>query len=997
MTLRIQVLGPMRVWLDDEPLPLGPPAQRAVLGLLVLAGGQPVGLADLIDAFWGDRPPASALNVIQTHVKRLRRLLEPGRAPHSRSEVLPYLGNGYRLGVASEQIDIMRFRRLVRHAAGGGEVAALTEALALWQGQPFADVPLLADHPRVRPIVAEHRAALGRYGAAMLAAGAVDRAIGAFEEAVTADPLDEAGQARLVRAYAVAGRRAQAFTTYHAVRRRLADDLGVDPGPELTAAHQELLNEDSRAQVAVSSAAAVSRTVPAELPPDVPGFTGREHELGELDRLTLAPEPDTIVITVVSGTAGVGKTALAARWAHRARARFPDGLLYIDLRGYDPEQPVAPGAALARFLRSLGLPGEQVPSDVEERAARYRSLLDGRRVLVLLDNAASVDQVRPLLPGSVGSAVLVTSRDRLPGLVVRHGARRLDLDVLRREDALQLLRRLAGEWATAQNAAAEALAAQCARLPLALRIAAELVHQRAPGALTEVVVELDDHRRRLDLLSTGDPHSDMGAVFSWSYRDLPPAAARMFRLLGLHAGTDVDGYAAAALIDGEEATARESLALLAGRHLVQRNGDRYGMHDLLRAYAKDLAVKDGEADLPRRILEFYLSTAAMAMDVLYPAERGRRPRVPRPARALPSLDEATAPAWLDTERANLVATAVHAAEHGQAWFPVQLALVLLRHLESGGHYADAVTLHEHALRAAESVADRHSAAQLRINVGVVAIQQGRYATASAELQQALTLADEVGDSLVRVRALGNLGHVYQWQGRYAEAARTLAEVVTMARNADDRVTEARGLGNLGQVRLRQGRHADAADDLRTSVAICRDIGDAVGEAYALVYLGHVESALGRYDEAGGHHEHALTLFRGAAEPAGEAYALDGLGGVDLLRGDHERALGRLSEALALFRRIGERAGEARVTNSLGEVAAAAGRPAEARVHHLSALRLAEEIGHRFEQSRAQAGLTSVAAVRSLRPAGLPGRSLTPVDARTGGSGSRRSRNPPGPP
>ncbi|RKS71051.1 DNA-binding SARP family transcriptional activator [Actinomadura pelletieri DSM 43383] len=948
----------MRAWLDDEPLLLGPPAQRAVLGLLVLAGGQPVGLAGLIDALWGDQPPASAVNVIQTHVKRLRRLLEPGRAPHSRSEVLPYLGDSYRLGVPADQIDITRFRRLVRQAADAGEVAALTEALALWQGRPFADLPLLAEHPRVLSIVAEHRAALGRYGAAMLATGAVDRAISAFEEVAAADPLDEMGQARLVRAYAAAGLRAQAFTTYHAVRRRLADELGVAPGPELTAAYQQILDEDSRAHVLTGPApVAADRTVPAELQADVPVFIGRAYELGELDRLTIAPEPDTVVIVVVSGPAGVGKTALATRWAHRARDRFPDGQLYIDLRGYDQEQPVSPSAALSRFLRSLGLPGEQVPGDVEERAARYRSLLNGRRMLILLDNVASVDQIRPLLPGSADSVVLVTSRDSLPGLVVRHGARRLDLDVLRREDALALLRRLVGQWVTVETGAAEALATQCARLPLAVRIAAELVHRRAPVDLAEVVGELADHRRRLNLLSTGDPHSDIGVVFSWSYRDLPPVAARMFRLLGLHPGTDVDVFGASALLGGEEATARESLELLAGRHQVQRNGDRYGMHDLLRAYAKDLAVRNGEVDLPHRVLEFYLHTAATAMDVLYPAERHRRPRVPRPAGALPTLhDEGTALAWLDAERANLVATAVHAAEHGQAWYPVQLALILPRYLETGGHYADAVTLHEHALRASESVPDHRSAARLRINLGGVAIHQGRYAEAGAELQRALELAYEVGDDLARMRALGDLGHVHQWQGRYPEAARLLAEAITLARLTGAKSTEARGLGDLGHVRLRQNRYADAADDLRASIAICRDIGDTVGEAYALAYLGHVQSALGRYDRASEHHAHALTLFRCATEPAGEAYALDGLGGVDLLRGEHEQALDHLSEALALFRRVRDRAGEARVANSLGEVAAAMGRLAEARGHHLSALRLAEDVGNRYEQSRARAGL-----------------------------------------
>jgi len=942
MTLRINVLGPMRAWHDDEPIQLGPPAQRVLLGLLVLAGGQPVGLSSLIDAIWGDQPPASAVNVIQTHVKRLRRLLEPGRAPHSRSELLPYLGDGYRLGVPEEQIDLLRFRRLVR---GGGPPA---EALALWQGRPFADVPQLADHPRVLSIVAEHRAVLARHGDAMLAAGAVDRAITAYEEVTAADPLDEAGQARLVRAYAAAGRRAHAFTTFHAVRRRLADELGVDPGPELTAAHQALLDEDARAQP--PAAARPARPVPAELPADVPGFTGRQRELAELDRL---PDPSTVAIAIVSGTAGVGKTALATRWAHRARDRFPDGQLYVDLRGYDPEQPVSPGAALARFLRSLGLPGEQVPADADERAARYRSLLDGRRMLVLLDNAASVDQVRPLLPGSAGSVVLVTSRDNLPGLVVRHGARRLGLDVLRREDALALLRRLAGEGVTAEAAAAEELAEHCARLPLALRIAAELVYRRQPATLASVVDELADHRGRLGLLSTGDPHSDIGVVFSWSYRDLPAGPARTFRLLGLHPGTEVDSYAVAALIGGDAAQAGAHLDLLAGSHLVQRNGDRYSMHDLLRAYAKDLA---GEAELPRPVLDFYLYTAAVAMDLLYPAERGRRPEVPAPAGPVPPLRASTALAWLDAERPNLVATAVHAAAHGQDSYAVRLAQVLLRYLESGGHYADAVTLHEQALRAADRTGDRGSAAQLRINLGVMHVQQARYAEADEELRRAIDLAHEAGDAFARVRALGNLGHLYQWQGRYPEAARMLTEVIAVARHTGNRAAEARGLGNLGQVRLRQGRYPDAAHDLRASAAICRDVGDAAGEAYALVYLGHVESSLGRYAEAGQLHERALTVFRGTTELAGEAYALDGLGGVDVLRGEHRRALDRLDEALVLFRRIGERAGEARVSNSLGEAAAAMGRPADARAHHLSALRIAGEIGHRYEQSRAEQGL-----------------------------------------
>jgi DNA-binding SARP family transcriptional activator len=962
MTVRIQVLGPMRAWHDDQPIALGRPGQRIVLGLLVLASGQPVTLSALVDASWGTAPPASAVNVIQTHVRRLRRLLEPARAPHSPSEWLPSVGDGYRLGVPPDQIDLLRFRQLVRSAAEGQTLEPLIEALALWQGPPFADLPLLAEHPKVTSILEEHRTALIRYADAMLAAGTVDRAIAALEEAMAAHSLDEAVQARLIRAYRIAGRRAQAFNTFHEVRRLLAEELGVGPGPELTTVYKELLDDNPDSG---PSTAAASRLIPAELPADVPGFTGRARELDKLDRLTAevatGVADGAVVISAVSGPAGVGKTALATRWAHRARGRFPDGQLYVDLRGYDPELPMVPGDALARFLRSLGLPGEQVPADVDERAARYRSMMDGRRMLVLLDNAASVDQIRPLLPGSAGSVVLVTSRDSLPGLVVRHGARRLGLEVLSQDDALDLLRRLLGNAVTTDSAASAALVAHCARLPLALRIAAELVHRRTPAALATVVDELTDHRRRLDLLSAdGDPHSNIGAVFSWSYRQLPPDAARTFRMLGLHPGSDVDVYAVTALVDGGETRVRDILDLLAGRHLVQRYGDRYGMHDLLRAYARDLAARDGKSNVPHRLLDLYLHTAATAIGILYPAERNRRPNVQPVAWPLPAVeDSAAALAWLDAERANLVATAAHAAAHGQPWYTVRLTVILLRYLESGGHYTDAITMHDHALRAAQGMGDRRDEALLRTNLGVVHVQQGRYPDAVSELTRAIELAHGVGETVIEARALGNLGHVYQWQGRYPEAVERLTEAITLCRRNKDEASEARGLGNLGQVYLRQLRYAEAAHNLRASIEICRRIGDPVGEAYGLVYLGHVDASLNRHTEAGEHHQRALTLFRSTTEPAGEAYALDGLGGIDLVRGQHERAVNQLLEALALFRQIGERAGEAHVSNSLGEAAAAIGRLAEARTHHLTALRLAEEIGNGYEQTRAQAGLAQL--------------------------------------
>ena len=580
-SVRIQVLGPVRAWLGGVPVELSSAGRRAVLGLLAMAGGQPLGRPELIDALWGDRPPPSAANILQTHVKHLRRLLEPGRTARSHSTRLPRIGDGYALRVSADNLDLLRFRQLLAEAAAAQQrddpqaaAALFTEALGQWHGAPLMDVPLLAGHPKVVALAEERRAALGRYGELMIALGEVSEALPALEEAAAAQPLDEAGQARLIRAYGVAGRRAKAFTTFHDARRRLADELGVDPGPELSAAHAAVLrdpDEPAAPGAAVMPSAPVAvlavRPAPAQLPADVAGFTGRDEELGALD-LLFAPltghplaalgavghdhdgeQLTAVVISAVSGMAGVGKTALAVRWAHRVRARFPDGQLYVNLRGYDIEQPMAPADALAGFLRALGMPGGDIPSALDERAAAYRSLLDGRRALIVLDNAASVDQVQPLLPGTASCAVVVTSRGTLPGLVARHGARRIGLPLLPRDEALTLITRLVGDRARADAEAAADLIDRCAHLPLALRVAAELAIGRPDAPLRDLVAELADEGRRIELLNAGgDPQTGVRAVFWWSYRQLTPAAARAFRLLGLHPGPDVEAYAAAALL-----------------------------------------------------------------------------------------------------------------------------------------------------------------------------------------------------------------------------------------------------------------------------------------------------------------------------------------------------------------------------------------------------------------------------------------------------------------
>jgi DNA-binding SARP family transcriptional activator len=419
--VRIQLLGVVRAWRGGGELDVGPPSRRAVLGLLALAGGEAVTTGELVDALWGDRPPRSAVNVLQTHVKHLRRLLEPDRPRRTGSDALPHVGGGYAL--KQVDVDLSRVRRLVAEARDRDPARAaelLGEALRLWPGRPLADLPFLDTHPKVVALVAERRDVIARYGDLMLAIGGAADALPAIAEAAAEQPLDEPAQARLIRAYHAVGQRAQAFQLYHDVRDRLVDELGVGPGPELRAAHAALLRSDGEDRPV--------RRRPKQLPAGPFGFTGRTAELSILDSwLPVAPG------AAISGNAGVGKSALAVHWAHRVLDRFPDGQLYADLRGQ-----VRPIAVLTQFLTALGVPCERVPADQEAASALFRTVLTGRKVLVLLDNAADPEQVRPLLPAAPGCFVVVTGRMAMPGV------RQLTLDPLSQEDALRLLAQVLG-------------------------------------------------------------------------------------------------------------------------------------------------------------------------------------------------------------------------------------------------------------------------------------------------------------------------------------------------------------------------------------------------------------------------------------------------------------------------------------------------------------------------------------------------------------------------
>src|SRR5580693_4218657 len=573
----------------------GPAARPGtVLALLALRANQAVSRSELIDGIWGEDPPPSAVNALHVHVARLRRALEPNRAHRAPGKFLLASGPGYSLRLEPGQLDAQVFGRhldAARASRAAGDLSAaarsLEAALRIWQAAPLSGAPgPWAEIERVR--LGEMRlTAIEERTEIMLMLGRASAAAAELAGLVREHPLREGLRGQLMLALYRCGRQADALAAYADGRRVLLEELGVEPGPGLRRLHGQILAAEAPLG---PPAAAVTLAgpdqvwaAPAQLPGDVDAFTGRAGELAALDKLaaTIGPPggagpgqpgagPAAMVICV-SGTAGVGKTALVVHWARRARGTFPDGQLHVNLRGYDPGRPVSPGDALAGFLRALGMPGQDIPRELDERAAAYRTLLDGRRMLVVLDNASTVEQVRPLLPGSPSSLVLVTSRDSLVGLVARHGARRLDLDTLPQQDAVALLRALIGDRAEIQPDATAMLAAQCARLPLALRAAAELAAASPAMTLAQLADELADEQRRLDLLDAGgDPGSAIRGVFSWSYGHLSDEPARAFRLLGLSPGPDLDAHAAAALTGVPLAQASRTLELLARTHLIHR-------------------------------------------------------------------------------------------------------------------------------------------------------------------------------------------------------------------------------------------------------------------------------------------------------------------------------------------------------------------------------------------------------------------------------------------
>jgi DNA-binding SARP family transcriptional activator/DNA-binding XRE family transcriptional regulator len=775
--LWLAVLGPLEGWRDGAPLSFGPPARRAVLGLLLMDPDVGVRRDTIIDVLWGGQPPRTAVGLVQAHVSRLRKVLEPRRYSVG-GGVLDSVPGAYRLRLSSAELDLLLFRDLAARAVSmrerGDDMAACElyeNAVGLWRGDPLADVEGLSGHPGIVLLRQQLTTVLLQYAELACALGQHYRVLPQLLALAAAEPLNESVHARLMITLAGAGRQAAAIRVYEDLRSRLDRELGLHPGAELTEAHLRVLRQETcavshkRADT-TGGARAVSEVIPRQLPAVTRHFTGRVRELNAMTGLLERNPADKSGLTILAltGMAGIGKTALAIYWTHQVADRFPDGQLFVNLQGFSPlSEPLVPTEAISGFLTALGVPYARIPVDAPGQIALFRSLLAGRRMLIVLDNARDAEQVRSLLPGSPGSPgclVLVTSRNRLTGLTAAKGAHLLPLDCLTEQESRELLTRSLGPRAVAERGAAAELIGLCAGLPLALCgvIARTAASPNLP--LAALAAELRDERGRLDALETGEAATSVRVVLSWSRARLTEIAAQMFRLLGIHMGVDITVPAAASLAGLSRSQAQLALAELCDGHLVTEYvPHRYMCHDLLRAYAAEAArIRDSDAEQREaihRVLDHYMHTANAASAMLYPHYIPFPYAQPRPGvRPEEIEDSGQAAEWFENEQHVLLAAITRAAEDAYAPHAWDLPWAAGPFFATAVNWQELIVAQESALAVASDVGDTAGQALACHHIGALKFLHGEQDDARDYLDMARKLAIMLDDE--RLRALGDL-------------------------------------------------------------------------------------------------------------------------------------------------------------------------------------------------------------------------------------------------
>jgi DNA-binding SARP family transcriptional activator/tetratricopeptide (TPR) repeat protein len=965
--LQFGVLGPLHVEAGDSGIPqvVSAPRLRTGLAVLLWHANQPVPVDELADLVWDGAPPAGAGEALRVLVMRLRRQL--GQEAAAR---IVTRAPGYAIEVSGDELDASRFATLTRqaddaiHAGRWADAArAAAGALGLWRSTPLADVPSQLLRDQWVPVLDQlHVQALACRIEADLHEGRHAQLIPQLRELTARHPLREDFHGQLMRALARSGQRAEALAAYQEARRTLAAELGIDPGPGLRRLHERVLAGDA-SLTAPAAAAEVDQDDPAcmepvqprpefrelhervlagelepvaattpprtEAPPAVPRqlpaaarhFTGRNGELGMLTRLVdgIGASGGTVVISAIDGMAGIGKTALAVHAAHRLAGRFPDGQLFLDLHGYTQGHPPRTAVeALDFLLLSLGVPPERIPSDGDRAAALYRQRLDGTRTLIVLDNAASEAQVRPLVPGGGSCLVLVTSRRRLKALDDAH---LVSLDLLSPQDAISLLRAVAGlDRIAPGDPLWGVVAGLCGYLPLALRIAGALLRHRPAWGLEQLAGQLRDQHRRISALSDGE--RELPAAFDLSYAGLEEQHQHLWRRLGLIPGPDLDAYAAAALTEVDPARAAGLLEDLVDHNLLGASAPgRYRLHDLLRAHACTLAAADPaperEAALGR-LMDYYQHTAGRA-DVLVSSFPRHAPAGPVPAHAPAFQDADAGRAWLRAERPNLLAALRYATSHAQHERGILLTSGLASLLRDDGPWSEALALHTGAIVAARAAADRAGQATALTQRGSIRDLTGDCPGAIDDLEQAAQLYRQLGDLLGHANALTRLGAVRGFVDDCPAAINDLEQALTLYQQLGDPLGQANALARLGDIRRYTGDYPGAIPDLEQALRLYQQLGDHNGQGRMLISLGNMQRLTGDFAGAARNLEEALRLYGHLAHRLGRANALSELGELRRLSGDYRDAARHLEQGLQIYQDLGNQMGQANAQVWLGSV------------------------------------------------------------------------------
>ncbi|MBP0455357.1 winged helix-turn-helix domain-containing protein [Kitasatospora sp. RG8] len=912
--LRFQVLGPVQAWLDGKSLALGSPQQQAVLTALLLHSGRPVTTQDLVDGLWGDRPPAQAIAALRTYISRLRAVIEPRREIRRPAELLISVSDGYALRIPSDALDVAVFENRTSEASAARTAGDLHEthrllasALGLWSGRALTGVPgPYAESQRLR-LAERHVTVSEERCAAALDIGLHAEMVGELSSLTAEHPLRERLRELLMLALYRCGRQAEALGVYTDTRKLLIDELGVEPGAGLSTMHSRILAADPALTLpAVAAVSGPARedlpatvTPPAQLPADVSDFSGRTDLVADLSSVLMNATGQAVVVTSLAGIGGVGKTTLAVHVAHRVRAEFPDGQLYVDLRGAGAS-PADPAVVLGDFLHALGV--TETPDSLEQRAALYRSLLASRRMLILLDNAQDARQIQPLIPGVSGCAVLATSRSRLAGIP---GAHLVDVEELTPAEALALFSAIVGEQrVAAEPEAAMAVVTACGFLPLAVRIAAARLASRPRWSVSDLARRLADQRRRLDELQLGNLAVE--TTIGLGYGQLSPAEARAFRLLSLIDSPDLPLAAVTALLGVDEDSAEQLAEALVEANMLECFAPgRYRYHDLLRLYAQRQNERIGDVEeqhaAVRRLLDLLLPTVRNAARAIEPDDQLPEPLNGLSSRGLDLSASESAREWLRSEIA-LLLSSVEAAVHGPSTLlrpAVDLLIILDSLVEDPTHGPRVRYMLEIADRNAEAYGDSAALARVHFALGTLQSITNDFQSAERSLLKSLRLQDADDVTILRSATTNTLGIILSVANRSAEALPFFEQALAISRVVGAPIGEARLLGNIARAQLDVGDAQSAVRSATGAVTSARASKNGPCLADTLYQLGVVLSSGGSPGTAVAHLQEAHRLYRSQQNRLREGYTLARLAVSLLAAGQHAEAAEAAEESLAI--------------------------------------------------------------------------------------------------